>query len=94
VTLPTAPRSAFRRLDKLDFPLQTLHAVQEVRAYLIAVETAAIRRARELSGSPTDIAEALGISRQAVYNRLRSLADEGETTVVVPDLEPTDRPSP
>jgi DNA-binding CsgD family transcriptional regulator len=50
-------------------------------------------RARELGASSMDIAEALGITRQGVHNKLRSIERAShEEHIVIPDLE-TAQPS-
>ena len=51
-----------------------------------------IIKARELGASPTDIGEALGITRQAVYNRLHNLEQRAEhdPVFVSPDLSGED----
>jgi DNA-directed RNA polymerase specialized sigma24 family protein len=71
-----------------DFPVQALQAIHELRAYLDDLEATHLLKARELGASPTDIAEALGITRQAVYNKLRSIERAShEERIVIPDLE-------
>ncbi len=49
-------------------------------------------RARRLGASPSDIGEALGITRQAVYNRQHALERRGETDpdFVIADLAETE----
>ena len=51
-------------------------------------------KARQLGASPADIGEALGITRQAVYNRLRTLEQRAETDAefVIPDLDTEEIP--
>jgi len=99
------PRRLIRHLETPELPLQTLEAIHRLRRYLEELEAACILKARELGASPTDIGEALGITRQAVYNRLRHLeqraatdpdfvvpdlsAEETEETEEIPDLETT-----
>jgi DNA invertase Pin-like site-specific DNA recombinase len=85
------PRGLIRLLESRDLPLQTLGAIHEMRGYLSELEGGTLVRARELGASSADIARALGISRQAVYNKLRALG-RGEKPIVIPDLEerPTD----
>jgi erythromycin esterase-like protein len=58
------------------FPLIALSAVQELRAYLDEVEAASIRRAREMGASADDIAEALGITRQGAYYKMKKLESD------------------
>jgi DNA invertase Pin-like site-specific DNA recombinase len=83
------PRPLIRRLEATGLPLEALDASRQVRAYLDRVEATAMRRARDLGASPADIARALGITRQAVYNKLRALDRRSATdeTVVLPELE-------
>ena len=81
-------RSLIRRIESEDLPVQALQAIHELRAYLDDLETARLLKARELGASPTDIAEALGITRQGVYNKLRSIERAShEEHIVIPDLE-------
>lgn len=54
-----------------EFPLAALEAVACVRRYLDEVERRAVTAARARGGTWEDIAEALGVSRQAVYQRFR-----------------------
>jgi transposase-like protein len=78
------------------FPLVALDAVQELRIYLDGVEAESILRAKELGASAEDIAQALGITRQGAYYKLKQLerteaADpEGgveDVTVTLPEAE-------
>jgi DNA invertase Pin-like site-specific DNA recombinase len=86
------PRRLIRKLEKPDLPLEALEAIRRLRRYLDELEAAGILKARQLGASPADIGEALGITRQAVYNRLRTLEQRAETDpeFVIPDLETTD----
>jgi len=89
-------RSLLRQTEGTAFPLHSLEAIRDLRRYLDRVEADALRRAHELDASPSDIAEALGITRQGVYHKLKLLdvraprqaadAEAGET--LVPELEP------
>jgi transposase-like protein len=88
-----SPRSLVHQLETSAVPLKTLEAVRELRRYLDLVEATALCDARDVGASITDIAEALGTTRQTVYNRLKQLAEEKRArdaaeTVVVPDVEP------
>ena len=49
---------------------------------------AVVAKARELGASPSDIGDAIGITRQAVYNRLRhlELRAEIDPDFAIPDL--------
>ena len=83
------PRRLIRKLETPDLPLETLKSIRRLRRYLDELEAACILKARRLGASAIDIGEALGITRQAVYNRqhaleLRAKADPG---FVIPDLE-------
>ena len=82
------PRRLIRHLETPDLPLQTLQAIHRLRKYLDELEAACILKARELGASPADIGEALGITRQAVYNRLHSLElrAQNDPGFVIPDL--------
>lgn len=72
------PRSLIRKLETPELPLQTLEAIRRLRSYLDDLEMASIRKARRMGASPVDIGAALGITRQAVYNRLRAMEERGE----------------
>jgi hypothetical protein len=70
-----------------------LEAIRALRLYLDDLESTTLCDARDAGASITHIAEALGTTRQTVYNRLKQLAEEqrareAEETVVIPDLEP------
>jgi hypothetical protein len=86
------PRRLIRHLETPDLPLQTLQAIRRLRRYLEELEAACILKARELGASPSDIGEALGITRQAVYNRLHNLQvrAENDPGFVIPDLSSED----
>jgi DNA-directed RNA polymerase specialized sigma24 family protein len=86
------PRRLIRHLETPDLPLQTLQAIRRLRRYLEELEAACIIKARELGASPSDIGEALGITRQAVYNRLHNLELRAKTDpeFVIPDLSSDD----
>jgi hypothetical protein len=96
-----AERSRFRRLvdrtEHLEFPLRALESVRDLRTHLSDVERKALRSARARGASVQDIAEALGVTRQAVYYKLSQLADaSGEPTpeaevVEIPDVEESAR---
>ena len=62
-----------RHLEAPELPLETLEAIHRLRRYLEELEAACILKAPELGVSPSDIGEAPGITRQAVYNRLHNL---------------------
>jgi len=50
-------------------PTAGLRAVRSLRALADRLETLQVRRARELGWSWQDIADALGVSRQAVHQK-------------------------
>lgn len=105
VTTEKFPRRLIRKIDARDtFPLVALGALLELRAYLDEVEAEAILQARELGASGEDIAEALGITRQGAYYKMKQLeqaepadndGDGGEEdiTVTLPESE-TPHPEP
>jgi hypothetical protein len=84
-------RHLVRKLDNVEtFPLIALQALHELRPELDHVEARAITRARELGASLEDIAEAMGITRQGVAYRLKTIGERGgadEPIVEVPDVE-------
>jgi hypothetical protein len=88
------PRTLIRSLESRDLPLGTLGAIRVLRGWLDELEGMTLLEARELGVSPADTARRLGLSRQAIYNKLRALQERSrEEPVVIPDLEgePTDR---
>jgi predicted transcriptional regulator len=74
-----------RKLEAGALPLQVMEGIRETRAYLERLEREALLEARRLGASPTDIAEALGVTRQGVYHKLKRI---GRTRVV--ELEPSE----
>ena len=90
------PRRLIRYLETPELPLQTLEAIHRLRRYLEELEAACILKARELGASPTDIGEALGITRQAVYNRLHHLEQRAATDpgFGIPDLSAEESEEP
>src|SRR5262249_11503859 len=94
-----ADRARLRRFpddtDGVEVPLKTLEAVREMRRYLADVEREALGAARDRGASVQDIADALGITRQAVYYKLghREAGRPGPTqepdVVEIPDVEPS-----
>ena len=73
--------------------MRALQAIHELRAYLDDLEATHLLKARELGASSTDIAEALGITRQGVHNKLRSIERASrEEHILISDLE-TPQPS-
>jgi hypothetical protein len=95
VAYPTLPRDLIKRAENESFPLIGLAALRELRKALDELEAAAILRARDMGASTSDIGEALGLTRQAAYYRLRQLLErrgaEGSGGIVVlPESEPID----
>jgi transposase-like protein len=95
VAYPTLPRDLIKRGENENFPLIGLSALRELRTALDQLEAAAILRAREMGASTSDIGEALGLTRQAAYYRIRQLlerraAAESGDIIVVPDTQPAD----
>ena len=82
------PRRLIRHLEMPELPLQALDSIRRLRGYLDELEAACILKARELGASPSDIGDALGITRQAVYNRLHNLEQRAahDPSFVIPDL--------
>ena len=96
-----SPRSLMHQIEASAFPLKALEAIRELRKYLDEVEAQSLCDARDAGASITLIAEALGTTRQTVYNRLRQLAAEqraqeagGGEAVAIPELEPEPEPEP
>jgi hypothetical protein len=81
VAYPTIPRDLVKRSENENFPLIGLAALRDLRRALDELEAAAILRAREMGASTTDIGEALGLTRQAAYYRLRHLLEQGDDVV-------------
>ena len=104
MTLEKFPRRLIHRVENREtFPLIALSGVQELRAYLDEVEAESIRQAREMGASADDIAEALGITRQGAYYKLKKLEQRqtDEKTppvegigVTLPEIEPSRRDTP
>lgn len=88
------PRRLIRHLETPDLPLEALQSIRRLRRYLDELEAACILKARQLGATPSDIGEALGITRQAVYNRLRTLEQRAATDpeFVIPDLDTEEIP--
>ena len=88
------PRRLIRHLETPDLPLEALQSIRRLRRYLDELEAACILKARQLGASSADIGEALGITRQAVYNRLHALERRAESDpeFLIPDLDTEDIP--
>ena len=88
MTTKRSPRSAIHTLEDGGSLVDLLTAVRELRGYLNRVEADALRSARELGVSPTEMARALGVTRQGLYHKLKALEAE-ERPIVLPELEST-----
>ena len=88
------PRRLIRHLETPDLPLEALESIRRLRRYLDELEAACMLKARQLGATPSDIGEALGITRQAVYNRLRTFESRAETDpeFAIPDLDTEEIP--
>ena len=64
------------RPDKTDaFPLGALHGIRVLRDYLEELEPRCIERSLDLGASVEDVADALGITKQGVYYKIRRIAE-------------------
>jgi DNA-directed RNA polymerase specialized sigma24 family protein len=68
----TFPRSLLRRAENTELSLVSLEAIAELRETLRRLEHEAILSARAKGATVEDIAEALDLTPQAIYYRLRS----------------------
>jgi DNA-directed RNA polymerase specialized sigma24 family protein len=68
----TFPRSLLRRAENTELSLGSLEAIAELRRTLDRLEHETVLNAREKGASVEDIAEALDLTPQAVYYRLRN----------------------
>ena len=87
----TAPLSSglLRRAENTELPLGSLEAIAAIRARLDLLETAAMISAREKGATMEDIAEALGLTPQAIYYRFRNMRDgDGDLADAPKDTEP------
>jgi hypothetical protein len=64
-------RSLIRRAETTELSLVSLEAIAEIRRHLDVLEVEAIKSAREKGATVDDIAEAMGLTPQAIYHRLR-----------------------
>ena len=69
---PAHSRSLLRRAENTELSLGSLEAISEIRAYLNELERLATVSAREKGATVEDIAEALHLTPQAIYYRLRN----------------------
>lgn len=65
-------RALIRKVENLDLPLAALSALVQLRRDLDATETSVIAEARARGATWDEIAQALGITRQALHQRIRA----------------------
>jgi hypothetical protein len=65
-------RSLIRRAENTELSLVSLEAIAEIREHLHELEAEAIKSARDKGATVDDIAEAIGLTPQAIYHRLRN----------------------
>jgi transcriptional regulator with PAS, ATPase and Fis domain len=63
------------------FPLGALQGMRVLRGYLEELEPRCVERSLELGASVEDVADALGITKQGVYYKLRRRAEHGGATL-------------
>jgi hypothetical protein len=95
---PTLPRSLVRRAENVELSLGSLEAISELRAYLNQLEKLSMASAREKGATVEDIAEALRLTPQAIYYRLRNermnlQATPGEANAPEAAMGPADEPA-
>lgn len=87
------PRQLIRKAEDEMSPLRVLEGVGELRKYLDDLERQALLDARKLGLSPSEMADALGITRQGVHHKLKKIdrelaAERPVHGVLIPELEP------
>jgi hypothetical protein len=83
---PTLPRSLLRRAENTELSVGSLEAISEIRAYLNELEKLSMLSAREKGATVEDIAEALRLTPQAIYYRLRNQKLNVQTTPGQPNV--------
>jgi hypothetical protein len=68
-------RSLIRRAENTELSLGSLEAIAEIRELLDQLEAEALKSARDKGATVEDIAEALRLTPQAIYYRLRNNGD-------------------
>lgn len=66
------PSNLLRKVSNLELPLSALAAIREIRDRLEELERVLIQQARKKGASWGDVADAIGISRQALHLRLKN----------------------
>ena len=72
---PALSRSLLRRAENTELSLSSLEAIAEIRSWLDQLESKAMLSAREKGATAEDIAEAVGLTTQAIYYRMRQEGD-------------------
>ena len=93
MTTEKFPRQLIRKAEDEMSPLRVLEGVGELRKYLDDLERQALLDARKLGLSPSEMADALGITRQGVHHKLKKIdrelaAERPVHGVLIPELEP------
>jgi hypothetical protein len=78
--------SLLRRAENTELSLGSLEAIAAIRARIDVLEEAAMISAKDKGATMEDIAEALGLTPQAIYYRFRNRRNG--------DAEPVDAPAP
>jgi hypothetical protein len=68
-------RSLIRRAENTELSLGSLEAIAEIRQLLDQLEVEALKSARDKGATVEDIADALRLTPQAIYYRLRNNGD-------------------
>jgi AcrR family transcriptional regulator len=78
--------SVLRRAENTELSLGSLEAIAAIRARLNELESAAMLSARDKGATLEDIADALGLTPQAIYYRFRNRRDGDQAAT-----EPSER---
>jgi hypothetical protein len=65
-------RTLLRRAEKVELSLGALDAITQIRKHLDALEVQAFEIAREKGATAEDLAEALDVTPQTIYYRLKN----------------------
>ena len=65
-------RALIRRAENTELSLVSLEAIAQIRQRLNELEAEAVRSARQKGATVDDIAEAMNLTPQAIYHRLRN----------------------
>ena len=83
-TEPQLTMSLVRRATNLGLPFGALEAIAELKRELRTVELMAIAEARDKGATWEVVAQALGITRQALHQRMQTVARRGSSSDQVP----------